>query len=99
MNGLAMGHSQFSCYQGGGGLRVTDKSAPLRRRIMRKLLATITTTAALFAVGSATNQASAMPLGDPSGIRNSLDQLNVINQVQYYFGGRQYCWYEDGWNG
>ena len=27
------------------------------------------------------------------------DGLTLTNQVDFIFGGRKHCWYEDGWNG
>ena len=66
---------------------------------MRKLVTTLLAAAALVAAGSVINRADAMPLGDPAGIRGAIDDLNIIDNVQYYWGGRQYCWYDDGWNG
>src|SRR5437667_11821811 len=66
---------------------------------MRKLVTTIAAAAAFVAAGSVSNRADAMPLGDPAGIRGAIGDLNIIDNVQYYWGGRQYCWYDDGWNG
>src|ERR1700704_4416547 len=66
---------------------------------MRKLVTTLLAAAAFVAAGSVINRADAMPLGDPTGVRGAIDELNIIDNVQYYYGGRRYCWYEDGWNG
>jgi len=69
---------------------------------VRKLLMTIVIMAAavgLIVLASVANRSDAMPLGDPSGIRAALDDLNMIDKFQYYWGGRRYCWYNDGWNG
>src|SRR4051812_38756043 len=73
------------------------QTAPSGGEPMRKLLTTMAATAALFAVGSI--RADAMPLNDPAGVRTATDELNIIDTVQYYYGGRRFCWYDDGWNG
>jgi hypothetical protein len=64
---------------------------------MRKILLTVAAAIGLMTTGSAINQANAMPLGN--GVRDAADDLSVIDQVQYVWGGRRYCWYDDGWNG
>src|SRR5205809_771605 len=66
---------------------------------MRKILTTIAAAAAVLAAGSVINRADAMPLGDPSGIRAAGEELNIIDNVQFIYGGRNYCFYDDGWNG
>jgi hypothetical protein len=66
---------------------------------MRKLVTTIMAAAAFVAAGSVINRADAMPLGDQTGIRGAIDDLNIIDNVQYYYGSRRYCWLDDGWNG
>src|SRR5438034_6569828 len=93
-----MGRSQFSCYQMSGGGSQTDQR-PSGGRTMHKLLTTIAAAAAFIAAGSVTNRADAMPLGDPVGSRAAIDDLNIVDNVQYFWGGRRYCWYDDGWNG
>lgn len=65
---------------------------------MNRLLATVAATMVLVAADSVTNRPDAMPFGDPSGIRAGIDDVGNIDKVQYYWGGRRYCWYE-GWNG
>jgi hypothetical protein len=52
-----------------------------------------------IAASSPTDRAQAMPLGNSSSIRSALDELSLIDHVQYYYGGRRYCWYDGGWNG
>src|SRR3954453_3268984 len=66
---------------------------------MRKLLTAISTAALFTVVGSMPQRAEAMQVGDPSGIRGAAEELNLTDNVQYYYGGRRYCWYDDGWNG
>lgn len=66
---------------------------------MSKTLAAIVVASALTVGNSAINKADAMPLGDTSGIRTAIDDLNIIDQAQYVWGGRRYCWYVDAWRG
>src|SRR5512143_3407996 len=36
----------------------------------------------------------------PNGILAGIDSLNPLQNVQVYvWGGRRYCWYDDGWQG
>jgi hypothetical protein len=66
---------------------------------MRKLMTTLAAVAALMVAGTVANRANAMPLGDPTGVRGALDELNIVDNVQYFYGGRRWCWYDDGWMG
>jgi hypothetical protein len=43
--------------------------------------------------------ANAAPVGSPDAIRTSADGLNLIERAQFIWLGRNYCWYDDGWNG
>jgi hypothetical protein len=66
---------------------------------MFKTPVVIAIAAALAVASSAINRADAMPIGDPSGVRTSIDHLKIIDRAQYTWRGRQYCWYGNGWNG
>lgn len=66
---------------------------------MSKTLAAIVVASALTIGSSAINKADAMPPGDMSGVRTAIDDLNIIDQAQYVWGGRRYCWYNDAWRG
>jgi hypothetical protein len=35
----------------------------------------------------------------PQGLGAALEEQTLVDQVQYRWGGRQYCWYPDGWKG
>jgi hypothetical protein len=35
----------------------------------------------------------------PQGIGAAAEQSNVVEHVQYRWGGREYCWYPSGWHG
>ncbi len=68
---------------------------------MRRLLIVL---AGLFAlvggVSLPVGNARAAVVAAASGIRVGLDTLRPLQNVQaYYWGGRQYCWYDDGWRG
>jgi hypothetical protein len=55
-------------------------------------MAAIAVAASTFAM-----KAEAMPLG--SGLSQAADGVGVVEQTQYFYGGRNYCWYPDGWRG
>src|SRR5947209_6480982 len=65
---------------------------------MRKLLLTAAALA-LAASSLLAPKADAMSLGAPSGVRSAADSLGIVEKTQYFYGGRNYCWYPDGWNG
>jgi hypothetical protein len=64
---------------------------------MRKILLTIATAIGVMTTGSAINSANAMPLGN--SVSDAADELSMVDKAQYVWGGRRYCWYDDGWNG
>jgi len=35
----------------------------------------------------------------PAGLSDAADQLIATENAQYSWGGRRYCWYDDGWSG
>ena len=61
---------------------------------MHKSLMTIATIA--LAASTFTMKAEAMPLG---GLGSAADTLGLVEKSQYFYGGRNYCWYPDGWHG
>jgi len=44
-------------------------------------------------------RAEAAPMGAPEALRTAIHSLSLTENAQYLWGGRQYCWYDDGWNG
>ncbi len=64
---------------------------------MRKILMTIAAAIGLMTTGSAINSANAMPLGN--SVSDAADELSMVDKAQYVWGGRRYCWYDDGWKG
>lgn len=56
----------------------------------------------LLAAGTALTlapAAQAAPVGAPEGLRAALDSVAMTEKTQFIFGGRQYCFYPDGWHG
>ncbi len=67
---------------------------------MRRFVVSITAATALVAGGAMIGaSAGAAPMGAPGAVRAAADTLNVIEDVQFIWAGRNYCWYDDGWNG
>jgi hypothetical protein len=52
--------------------------------------------AAVASIGLAflAGRAEAMPVAPMSGVAPT-----NVEQAQFFFGGRDYCWYDDGWQG
>jgi hypothetical protein len=60
-------------------------------------LATVSALAAGAMMIGGRAQAAALPGSD--GLRAAIDTSALTENVQYFFGGRNYCWYDLGWNG
>ena len=68
--------------------------------MMHKLVFTAAAATAFVACGTLIGGGvEAAPIGTPHAIRTAVDGLDVIENVQFSFGGRRYCWYDDGWQG
>ena len=63
---------------------------------MAKVLQRVGVSAAVAVAGFLSGQAGAMPIGAPS---KALERIAIVEQAQYTYQGRSYCWYDDGWNG
>ena len=67
---------------------------------MRKFitgLATLTALAAGLPMIGSRAEAAAIPA---AGLRAAIDTFALTETVQLYvWGGRRYCWYDDGWQG
>jgi hypothetical protein len=62
---------------------------------MRKILL-----GAAAVIGLACAVAPAANAGLNDGVYTETDQQALIEPVQFYlYGGRHYCWYDDGWHG
>jgi hypothetical protein len=67
---------------------------------MHKLAFTVAATAGLVACGTLVGGGvEAAPISAPYAIRTAVDGFAMIEDVQFVFGGRRYCWYDDGWQG
>jgi hypothetical protein len=66
---------------------------------MRNFAFTVTTAAALVGSGMLIGSAQAAPIGSPNTIQAAGAGLGLIEDVQYFFGGYDYCWFPDGWRG
>ena len=66
----------------------------MRKSIKLGMLALLASTALV------TVRAEAASVTNPNAVRAAIDDLSMVDTVQaYYFGGRQYCWYDDAWQG
>ena len=67
---------------------------------MRKLITGLATLAAIAAsVTTFGNRSEAAGLPGASGLDPAADTLTLTENVQFVYLGRNYCWYDDGWNG
>ncbi len=68
--------------------------------MLKKLSIVLTVAAAALGAGTIlTSTAQAAPAGQSGQLGAAADTLNMIEKTQFFFGGREYCWYDDGWNG
>src|SRR5690349_13899197 len=63
---------------------------------MAKFLKSLGISAVFAVAGFAGGQAAAMPIGGPG---KALERIDLVAKAQYSYGGQNYCWYDDGWNG
>ena len=73
--------------------------ATFQEEAMRRLALTVAGAAALLSGDSLTNHATAMMFASPASMQAVIDFLGIAEDVQYFYGGRNYCWYPYGWNG
>jgi hypothetical protein len=66
------------------------------RRFIAGLAAVAAVAVGVTAVGT---RAEAGPLPAFGGLGAASDAVAITENVQYFFGGRNYCWYDDGWQG
>jgi hypothetical protein len=64
---------------------------------MQKILRSVGISVAFAVTSFISGEAGAMPGGGPG--KAALEQIGVVEQAQYSYGGKDYCWYDDGWNG
>jgi hypothetical protein len=56
-------------------------------------------TAAVLAAGAFGAGASAAPMTGFAGLASANSALNPVEKTQFVWGGNDYCWYDDGWQG
>lgn len=67
---------------------------------MRNFVLSLATAGFLVAGGVlSASPAHAALFGAPGALDAAVDELAVIHQAQYVYGGRRYCYYENGWRG
>src|SRR5512141_3249552 len=69
------------------------------RIIMKTFGLVVVLAAALGAGTTLAVTAQAAPADLSSQLGAAADSLNMLEQTQYIYGGRRYCWYFDGWHG
>jgi hypothetical protein len=65
---------------------------------MRKFLLAAAAAATLLAAPLLPTRAEAAPLG-ATGFQLAVEDLSLVDKVQYIYGGRRHCWYANGWRG
>jgi hypothetical protein len=56
--------------------------------------------AAAIGVGTTfISTAQAAPAGMSGQLGVAANSINLIEQTQFFFGEKEYCWYDDGWHG
>jgi hypothetical protein len=63
--------------------------------MLRNLVGALAATAAVVVSGNA----GAASMSAPVAMRTAADSLNMTENVQFFWSGHDYCWYDDGWNG
>jgi hypothetical protein len=63
--------------------------------MLRNLVVALAATAAVVVSGNA----GAASMSAPAAMRTAADSLKMTENVQFFWSGHNYCWYDDGWNG
>ena len=63
--------------------------------MLRSLVVALAATAAVVIGGNA----RAASMSAPAAMRTAADSLKITENVQFFWSGHNYCWYDDGWNG
>ena len=64
--------------------------------MLRKLIIGLALAAAVALPLANTAEAA---IGDGIAASHIASRLLPVEKAQFFFGGRQYCWYDDGWQG
>jgi hypothetical protein len=70
-----------------------------RRELMEKFRFIFAVAGALALGGVATGTAQAGVPGGADAIAAAAENGGIVEQVQFRWGGYNYCWYDDGWQG
>ena len=66
--------------------------------MMHKFVFTVAAAAGLVACGTLVGGGvEAAPISASHAIRTAVAGLDMIENAQFVFDGRRYCWYDDGW--
>ena len=63
--------------------------------MLRNLVVALAAAAAVVIGGNA----GAVPMSTPAAMHTAADSLKMTENVQFFWRGHNYCWYDDGWNG
>jgi Chaperone of endosialidase len=78
------------------GHRVAFKEAEMRNSFIGRFAAGLIAAITLVLVHGG---AQAMPNSTADGLRDAASNARLVENAQYVWNGRRYCWYENGWNG
>jgi hypothetical protein len=80
----------FNC--GSPICQAKDKGS-LRMRLLSTLAASALVASSVFSA------AIAAPMMDQTAVQQATSAFAPIEKTQFLWGGRNYCWYPDGWHG
>jgi hypothetical protein len=68
--------------------------------MLKKVSIVLSVVSVTFAAGATmVGTAQAAQVGQTGQLGIAASGLNLLEKSQFYFGGREYCWYDNGWNG
>jgi hypothetical protein len=67
--------------------------------MLRPNLGVVMAMAAAVAASSWGGAAFSAPSGSPDSVRAAGATIKSITTIQYFWGGYNYCWYDNGWHG
>jgi hypothetical protein len=66
---------------------------------MKKFGLALAVATVLSASATLVGTVQAAPAGPSGQLGAAADGLNMMEKAQFIFGGRRYCWYDNGWQG
>ncbi len=69
------------------------------RMPLRKFALSLAVAGVLGAATTFTGAAQAAPIGLSTQLGTAAADLNIVEKAQFFYGGRNYCFYLDGWHG